>query len=280
MNAPEEPMPRRLLALRRWMLLPLAGTLACSVVAQAAELTFDLKIEHGRVPQNMRLIRVKQGDVVKLHWSTDLPLTLHLHGYDIEQMVKEMQSAVSAGVMGMDKFSEEVRRGMQEVQQVGTQLSQIIQQVQTLAPRFETVNEGMQAQATGAQQISEALSQLSEAAQQTVESLRQSNLGIEELRSRARRKRYEQGAAQRDGSVDPRTPLEEGLNAERSARVWSVLAALKTWQARILVLRSCGLSYAELAQVMRMKPGSVGTMLARAEAQFRKRYIQMYGAEE
>ena len=62
--------------------------------------------------------------------------------YDIEQMVKEMQSAVSAGVMGMDKFSEEVRRGMQEVQQVGGQLSQIIQQVQALAPRFEAVNEG------------------------------------------------------------------------------------------------------------------------------------------
>ncbi len=39
--------------------------------------------------------------------------------YDIEQTVKEIQSAVSAGVMGMDKFSEEVRRGMQVVQQVG-----------------------------------------------------------------------------------------------------------------------------------------------------------------
>ena len=42
--------------------------------------------------------------------------------YDIEQMVREIQSAVSAGVMGMDKFSEEVRRGMSEVQQVGEQL--------------------------------------------------------------------------------------------------------------------------------------------------------------
>ena len=71
-----------------------------------------------------------------------------------------MQSAVSAGVMGMDKFSEEVRRGMHDVQQVGGQLSQIIEQVQALAPRFETVNEGMQAQATGAEQISEALLQL------------------------------------------------------------------------------------------------------------------------
>ena len=101
--------------------------------------------------------------------------------YDIDQMVKEIQSAVAAGVMGMDKFSEEVRRGMHEVQEVGGQLSQVIQQVQALAPRVESVNEGMQAQATGAEQITQALTQLSEAAQQTVDSLRQSGQAIDEL---------------------------------------------------------------------------------------------------
>jgi methyl-accepting chemotaxis protein WspA len=101
--------------------------------------------------------------------------------YDIEQMVKEIQSAVAAGVMGMDKFSEEVRRGMQDVQGVGNQLSQIIQQVQALAPRVEAANEGMQAQATGAEQITQALAQLSDAAQQTVESLRQSGHAIDGL---------------------------------------------------------------------------------------------------
>ncbi len=101
--------------------------------------------------------------------------------YDIEQMVKDIQSAVAAGVMGMDKFSEEVRRGMQEVQQVGGQLSDIIEQVQGLVPRFEGANEGMQAQATGAEQINQALVQLSEAAQQTAESLQQSSQAIEEL---------------------------------------------------------------------------------------------------
>jgi len=106
--------------------------------------------------------------------------------YDIEKMVKEMQSAVAAGVMGMDKFSEEVRRGVEEVRQVSSHLAQIIHQVQTLTPRFQTVNEGMHAQATGAQQISETLSQLSEAAQQTAESLRQSNLAIEQLNGAAR----------------------------------------------------------------------------------------------
>ena len=101
--------------------------------------------------------------------------------YDIEQMVKEIQSAVSAGVMGMDKFSEEVRRGMQEIEQVGGQLAQIIQQVEALAPRCEAVNEGMQAHATGAEQITEALGQLSQAAQQTVDSLRQSGQALEGL---------------------------------------------------------------------------------------------------
>ena len=101
--------------------------------------------------------------------------------YDIEQMVREIQSAVSAGVMGMDKFSEEVRRGMFEVTQVGEQLSQIIYQVQALAPRVLMVNEGMQAQATGAEQINQALVQLGDASSQTVESLRQASFAIDEL---------------------------------------------------------------------------------------------------
>ncbi len=106
--------------------------------------------------------------------------------YDIEKMVKEMQSAVAAGVMGMDKFSEEARRGVEEIRQVSTHLAQILHQVQTLTPRFQTVNEGMHAQASGAQQISDTLTQLSESAQQTAESLRQSNTAIEQLNSAAR----------------------------------------------------------------------------------------------
>ncbi len=101
--------------------------------------------------------------------------------YDIEQTVKEMQSAVAAGVMGMDKFSDEVRRGVTEVSQVGTQLNEIIIQVQTLTPRFESVNGGMNAQATGARQTSEALSHLSEAGQQIAEAANQSNVAIDQL---------------------------------------------------------------------------------------------------
>jgi methyl-accepting chemotaxis protein WspA len=105
--------------------------------------------------------------------------------WDIEQMVKEMQSAVSAGVMGMDKFSEEVSRGVNEIGQVGGQLGQIIDDVQTLTPRFESVTEGMQSQSLGGEQISESMIQLNETAQQTAESLRQSNASIQQLKEAA-----------------------------------------------------------------------------------------------
>jgi methyl-accepting chemotaxis protein WspA len=134
--------------------------------------------------------------------------------YDIEKMVKEMQSAVATGVMGMDKFSEEVRRGVEEVRQVSGRLAQIIHQVQTLSPRVQIVNEGMHAQAAGAEQISETLTQLSEAAQQTAESLRQSNLAIDHLNGAARglqasvaRFKLGNGAERTDLRVDgyPRT---------------------------------------------------------------------------
>ncbi len=55
--------------------------------ASADEVTYDLRIERGRVPATMRLIRVKQGDTVRLRWSTDRATILHLHGYDIETKV-------------------------------------------------------------------------------------------------------------------------------------------------------------------------------------------------
>jgi hypothetical protein len=56
--------------------------------AQEREAAFDLRIEKGKVPPNMRLIRVKQGDAVRLRWTSDRTITLHLHGYDIEREVE------------------------------------------------------------------------------------------------------------------------------------------------------------------------------------------------
>ena len=62
---------------------------------------------------------------------------------DIERMVKEMQYSVSAGVMEMDKFSEQVGQVVGEVGQIGGQLGQIINGAQSLHRQFDQVTEGI-----------------------------------------------------------------------------------------------------------------------------------------
>jgi methyl-accepting chemotaxis protein WspA len=101
---------------------------------------------------------------------------------DIEQMVRQMQAAVSTGVMEMDKFSEQVRQGVESVGQIGAQLGQIIQQTEGLSDSIESVNEGMRSQSQGAAQISEAMTQLTDGARQTAASLKEFNSATESLR--------------------------------------------------------------------------------------------------
>jgi methyl-accepting chemotaxis protein WspA len=110
---------------------------------------------------------------------------------DIEEMVKEMQSSVSSGVMEMDKFAKEVSRGVEDTSNISEQLGRMIEDVQSLAPRFQIVNQGMEAQSLGAQQISEAMVQLSETSVQTADSLREINGAIEQLNGAAQRLRRE-----------------------------------------------------------------------------------------
>ena len=100
---------------------------------------------------------------------------------EIEQMIKEMQSAVSTGVTEMDKFTKSVVHSVEEVGRISEQVAQVIQQVQGLTPRFEQVSQSVDEQSQGAQQISEAMEHLSQASQQTAGSLRETNHALEQL---------------------------------------------------------------------------------------------------
>jgi methyl-accepting chemotaxis protein len=100
---------------------------------------------------------------------------------EIEQIVKEMQSAVSTGVMEMDKFSKEVSGNVEDVSIVSGQMAQVIDQVRTLTPRFALVSQGMEEQAKGAQQISGSMDQLSEASKQNAYSLGDTNTALSTL---------------------------------------------------------------------------------------------------
>ena len=89
---------------------------------------------------------------------------------DIESMVRDMQSAVGAGVMEMDRFAEKVRRGVEEVVASSRQMGEIIEQVGANAERYRTVAIGMSSQSQGANTISESMVGLAAAAKRSVES--------------------------------------------------------------------------------------------------------------
>lgn len=89
----------------------------------------------------------------------------------IERMVAEMQSAVSSGVMEMDRFADQVRRGVAEVDRIGGQVAQVIEQVASTAQRFSGLDDGVTQQTEGARRIDEAMVRLSATARQTEASI-------------------------------------------------------------------------------------------------------------
>jgi methyl-accepting chemotaxis protein WspA len=100
---------------------------------------------------------------------------------DIEQMVQQMQSAVSAGVMEMDRFTDQVRRNVQDVAKISQQMAEIIERVNGNSSRFESVSESMQSQAQGADQISTAMAQLTTGATQSSAAIREYGRAAEDL---------------------------------------------------------------------------------------------------
>jgi RNA polymerase sigma-70 factor (ECF subfamily) len=107
------------------------------------------------------------------------------------------------------------------------------------------------------------------------------NLGIDALRAAARRSRFEQ-AAGRDARQNKSTEngFERVERFEREHRVRAVLTAIKPAQAQLLLLQASGDSYKEMAAALEIEPGSVGTLLVRAEAAFEQRYLELFGSEE
>jgi RNA polymerase sigma-70 factor (ECF subfamily) len=103
--------------------------------------------------------------------------------------------------------------------------------------------------------------------------------GLKELRSEVRRSRYERLFAfvPKGSTNGSPTPEEQHVAAEAQKQVRVVLSVLPWRQSALLVLRHEGLSYLELAATLQMNPGSVGTLLARAQHAFRKEFGKRYG---
>jgi RNA polymerase sigma-70 factor (ECF subfamily) len=102
-------------------------------------------------------------------------------------------------------------------------------------------------------------------------------LGLNALRARGRREQYETQHYRQDILTarpdDPESLLETRQEREK---VRFVLSKMKDRSAQILVLRASGLNYAEIASVLKIRPGSVGTLLARAEKEFLECYHKSF----
>ena len=98
--------------------------------------------------------------------------------------------------------------------------------------------------------------------------------GLDELRKQSRREKYE-----RLFSFARTNPTPEQMHSEneKQQRVRKTLASIKTRHAELLLLRSDGLSYQEIAQALELNPSSIGILLSRARQAFRKEYIKKYG---
>lgn len=91
------------------------------------------------------------------------------------------------------------------------------------------------------------------------------NRGYNALRSQKRDQARLAGMLPSDRMLDPEA---EAVRAEERARVRAVLATLPERQAKLLVLRLEELKYAEIATILEVAPGSIGTLLVRAERAF------------
>src|SRR5208283_3176381 len=85
-------------------------------------------------------------------------------------------------------------------------------------------------------------------------------MALDELRKQRRRLHYERflGMVRR-----PPTPEEVHVEKQQQDNVREVLAMLAPRQAELLILRSQGLDYNELASALDLNPASVGTSLSR-----------------
>ena len=89
------------------------------------------------------------------------------------------------------------------------------------------------------------------------------------LRSRARRTRRETVEAA-GFDREPLDPARVAETKETRDEVRAALARIDERSAALLALRYSGLSYDEIAAALGLKRASIGTMLRRAEDQFRK----------
>jgi RNA polymerase sigma-70 factor (ECF subfamily) len=100
-------------------------------------------------------------------------------------------------------------------------------------------------------------------------------LAIDDMRRQARHARWQRLAGRMTGHAPSPEDVHASTEAQRRTR--TVLQAMRRRDSTLLILRSDGLAYDELAAALSVKPSSIGTILSRAQRAFRLEYVRRYG---
>lgn len=106
------------------------------------------------------------------------------------------------------------------------------------------------------------------------------NTALNHLRRDKARARREAGAAELEGAsplLD--VPLDNLTKAEAGAVARGALEALDARDRAVLIMRSSGLNYREIARAVNVKETSVGTIIARAKSAFKAAYANLGGSD-
>jgi len=104
-----------------------------------------------------------------------------------------------------------------------------------------------------------------------------SNAGFNALRSRRRlhRRLLRWANLERPLSASSPSAASEAEDRQDAELVRRALSHLRERDRTVLILRSSGVAYAEIALAIGVKPSSVGTILVRAEAALRAQFEQL-----
>jgi RNA polymerase sigma-70 factor (ECF subfamily) len=107
------------------------------------------------------------------------------------------------------------------------------------------------------------------------------NTGYNTLRSQQRRQKWQETLGWWwPFEVASPDPADIAASNDMQASVRQILAEMKPREAKLLLLRHSGLSYQELAVALKVAPGSIGSLLTRAERAFAQKYRLAHPEEE
>ena len=104
---------------------------------------------------------------------------------EVEQLVKEMQKAVAAGVIGTEQFDNDVRAGTEGLSQLTSTVEGIARQIESIKPQVEIITNSMHTQAEGARQLQARSNSLDEAMKDSAESSHEMRAAVQQLESAA-----------------------------------------------------------------------------------------------